>query len=84
MSDLFVACDRLRRDPGDLDGRRGVATNARRIAGVRTPFGFSATNWRTLRNSVGELLDMMEGEDTDSDDLREFAHRMTDTLRMLV
>lgn len=84
LSALFVACDRLRRDPGDLDGMRGVVTNARRIAGVRTPFGFSAPNWRTLRNSVGELLALVEGEDTDRDDLRELAHRMSDTLRTLV
>ena len=84
LSALFVACDRLRRDPGDLDGIRGVVTNARRIAGVRTPFGFSAPNWRTLRNTVGELLDLVEGEDTDRDDLRELAHRLSDTLRTLV
>ncbi len=84
LSALFVACDRLRRDPGDLDGVRGVVTNARRIAGVRTPFGFSAPNWRNLRNAVGELLDLVEGEETDRDDLRELAHRMSDTLRTLV
>ena len=84
LSSLFVACDRLRRDPGDLDGVRGVTTNARRIAGVRTPFGFSAPNWRDLRNSVGGLLDLVESEDADRDDLRELAHRMSDTLRTLV
>ncbi len=84
LSALFVACDRLRRDPGDLDGMRGVVTSARRIAGVRTPFGFSAPNWRTLRNSVGGLLHLVEGEDTDRDDLRELAHRLSDTLRTLV
>ena len=84
LSALFVACDRLRRDPGDLDGVRGVVTNGRRIAGVRTPFGFSAPNWRNLRNAVGELLDLVEGEETDSEDLREQAHRMSDTLRTLV
>ena len=84
LSDLFVACDRLRKDPGDLDGIRGVVTNARRIAGVRTPFGFSAPSWRTLRNTVRELLDLVESEDADRDDLRELAHRMSDTLRTLV
>ena len=84
LSDLFVACDRLRRDPGDLDGVRGVVANARRIARVRTPFGFAAPSWRDLRNSVGELLDAVESEDTDRDDLRELAHRMSDTLRRLV
>ena len=84
LSALFVACDRLRRDPGDLDGVRGVVMNGRRIAGVRTPFGFSAPNWRNLRNAVGELLDLVEGEERDSDELRELAHRMSDTLRTLV
>lgn len=84
LSDLFVACDRLRRDPGDPDGVRGVVANARRLVGVRTPFGFAAAHWRALRNSMGELLDSVEDEDTDRDDLREMAHRMSDTLRVLV
>ena len=84
LSNLFVACDRLRRAPGDLDGVRGVTTYGRRIAGVRTPFGFSAPSWRNLRNSVSELLDLVESEDADRDDLRELAHRMSDTLRTLV
>ena len=84
LSNLFVACDRLRRDPGDLDGVRGVTAHARRLAGVRTPFGFSAPSWRNLRTAASELLDLVEGTDTDRDDLRELAHRMSDTLRTLV
>ena len=84
LSALFVACDRLRRDPRDLDGVRGVVANARRVAGVRTPFGFSAPNWRSLRDASSELLALVEGEDPDEDDLRELAHRMSDTLRMLI
>ena len=84
LSDLFVACDRLRRDPGDFDGLRGVVASARRVAAVRTPFGFSAANWRSLRNAAGDLLAMVEGEDFDEDDLRELAHKMSDELRMLI
>ena len=84
LSDLFVACDRLRRDPRDVDGARGVVANARRVAAVRTPFGFSAANWRSLRNAAGDLLAMVEGEDSDEDDLREQAHQMSDALRMLI
>ena len=84
LSDLFMACDRLRRDPRDFDGIRGVITHSQRIARVRTPFGFATPNWRNLRNSAGELLAMLEGEDTDEDDVRELAHRMSDTLRMLI
>ena len=84
LSDLFVACDRLRRDPRDYDGIRGVVVNARRVAAVRTPFGFSASNWRSLRHAAGDLLAMVEGEDSDEDDLRELAHNMSDALRMLI
>ena len=84
LSNLFVACDRLRRDPRDVDGVRGVVANARRVAVVRTPFGFSAANWRSLRNAAGDLLATVEGEDSDEDDLREQAHQMSDALRMLI
>ena len=84
LSDLFVACDRLRRDPRDVDGARGVVAYARRVAAVRTPFGFSAANWRSLRNAAGDLLALVEGEDSDEDDLREQAHQMSDALRMLI
>lgn len=84
LSDLFMACDRLRRDPRDFDGLRGVLAHARRVARVRTPFGFAAPNWRNLRAAAGELLALVEDEDSDEDDLRELAHRMSDTLRMLI
>lgn len=84
MSDLFMACDRLRRDPRDFDGLRGVMAHARRIATVRTPFGFAAPSWRNLRNAAADLLAMVEDADSDAEDLRELAHRMSDTLRMLI
>ena len=84
LSALFVACDRLRRDPRDADGVRALVISARRVAVVRTPFGFAAPNWRSLRNAANELLALVESDDSDSDDLRELAHRMSDTLRMLI
>lgn len=84
LSDLFMACDRLRRDPRDFDGLRGVMAHARRVATVRTPFGFAAPSWRNLRTAAGDLLAMVEDEDSDTEDLRELAHRMSDTLRMLI
>ena len=84
LSDLFMACDRLRRDPRDFDGLRGVMAHARRLARVRTPFGFAAPSWRNLRTAAGDLVAMVEDEESDEDDLRELAHRMSDTLRMLI
>ena len=84
LSDLFVACDRLRRNPRDPDGIRGAMAGAGRIARVRTPFGFSAPNWKSLRDAAGELLALMEVEDTDEDELRDLARKLSDTLRMLI
>ena len=84
LSSLFVACDRLRRNPRDPDGIAGAVAGAGRIARVRTPFGFSAPNWRSLRDAAGELLALMEAEDTDEDELRDLARKLSDTLRMLI
>ena len=84
LSGLFVACDRLRRDPRDLEGARGALTNARRVAGVRTPFGFAATGWRDLRGTANELAALVQADDSDEEDLRELAHRLSDSLRTLI
>lgn len=84
LSDLFVGCDRLRRNPRDPDGIRGAMAGAGRIARVRTPFGFSAPNWKSLRDAAGELLALMEAEDTDEDELRDLARKLSDALRMLI
>ena len=84
LSGLFVACDRLRRDPRDLEGTRGALTNARRVAGVRTPFGFAATGWRDLRGTANELAALVQADDSDDEDLRELAHRLSDSLRTLI
>ncbi len=60
LSTLFVACDRLRREPADVEGLQSARVAAQRMAGVRTPFGFAAGNWKNLRNSVAELLVLVE------------------------
>ncbi len=60
LSALFVACDRLRRDPFDVGGLQGLRADGQRMTGVRTPFGFSSGNWKNLRDSMTELLALAE------------------------
>jgi len=84
LSDMFVACDRLRRDPRDPDGVTQAVTGAKRLTAVRTPFGFSAQGWRDLRSTAGNLQALVEGEDTDAEDLRELAQELSETLRKLI
>ena len=84
LGGLFMACDRLRREPVDLEGQRNAAICARTIAGVRTPFGFSAADWRTLRSAAGDLLELVENPETDPDEVQVSAHQMSDQLRRLI
>ncbi len=84
MSDLFVACDRLRRDVRDADGVLGAVRHGRRLTEISTPFGFAAASWRGLRDRAGELVDMLEGGEADDEEVRSHAHELRDVLQRLV
>ena len=84
LSVLFVACDRLQRNPHDPNGVLGAVNGARRLSRVRTPFGFSNADWRSLRRAVQTLLQFLEDDDTSEEELREQAHRLRNVLKMLV
>lgn len=84
LSELFVACDRLRRNPHDADGVLEGLGSARQVAQVRTPFGFSAVDWRAAREAAGRLVEMLESDDTPDEDLRELAQALRDVLHRLI
>ncbi len=84
LSDLFVACDRLRRNVRDADGVLGAVRHGRRLTEIRTPFGFAASSWRGLRDRAWELVEMLEGGDVDDDELRSHAHELRDVLHRLI
>jgi len=84
LSDLFVACDRLRRDVRDADGVLEAVRHGRRLTEVRTPYGFAATSWRGLRDRASELVDMLEDGEVDDEELRSHAHELRDVLQRLI
>ncbi|MDW3219287.1 MAG: hypothetical protein R8F63_11810 [Acidimicrobiales bacterium] len=84
LSALFGAADRLRRDVHDSKGVLGVLEHGRRLAGTATPFGFSATNWTSLRDGAGELCDLLEDEDATDADVTDLAVRLRDTLQRII
>ena len=84
LSDLFVACDRLRRDVRDADGVLEAVRHGRRVTEVRTPYGFAAASWRGLRDRAAELVDMLESGDVDDEELRSHAHDLRDVLQRLI
>ena len=84
LSDLYLACDRLRRDPHDADGVLGAVDAGRRLTEVRSPFGFSATSWKGFRSAAAALVELLEGDDGDDDDLRELAQQLRDALQRVI
>lgn len=84
LSALFVACDRLRRNPRDADGVLEGLDSARQVAQVRTPFGFSAVDWRAARAAAERLVEMLEGDETPDEDLRELTQGLRDVLHRLI
>ncbi len=84
LSELFVACDRLRRDPHDVDGVMRGLDSARQVMHVRTPFGLSAVDWKQTRDASGRLAVMLESDDTTDEELRELAHGLRDVLHRLI
>lgn len=84
LSELFVACDRLRRDVRDADGVLDAVRYGKRLAEVATPYGFSGTSWRGLRERSAELVEMLEGGEVGDDELRSHAHELRDVLQQLI
>jgi hypothetical protein len=84
LSDLFVACDRLRRDVSDAAGVVGAVRHGRRLTQVRTPFGFAGQSWRALRDRADELVEMLEGGEADDDEIRAHARELRDALQLLI
>lgn len=84
MSALFGATDRVRKDVRDGSGVLGCVKHGRRLSGVATPFGFAAGNWVVLRESAGELADLLESEDATDADITDLAAQLRDALQRII
>jgi hypothetical protein len=87
LTEVFVAADRLRKDPRDPEGVLGMVDHADRLAGVRSPFGIDGATWRDLRAEVGALDALLrtdEPSDDDDDEIRTRAGALRDRLHRLI
>ena len=84
LSELFVACDRLRKDPRDDTGVSRVVDLAPVVAGHRPPFGIDARLWDALGERSTGLVDLLAAGDTPEDELVKAATTLTEALRRLV
>ncbi len=84
LSAFFGATDRVRKDVRDSSGVLGCVTHGRRLSTVATPFGFAAGNWVVLRDSAGELADLLESENSTDADITDLAARLRDALQRII
>ncbi len=64
LSRLFVASDRLQRNPRDRKGNRNLARGSEEIRQLALPFGFEARTWRAVLNQVETLVDIVDSDAT--------------------
>ena len=64
LSRLFVASDRLQRNPRDRKGNRNLARGSDEIVQLALPFGFEARTWRAVLNQVEVLIDIVDSDAT--------------------
>lgn len=68
LSDLFIAADRLHRNPVDAAAARQLI-DARDVARtLRLPFGFERVQWQSILGSASELVDALGPSATDDGD----------------
>ena len=84
MTEVFVACDRLRKNPRDDVGVSKLVELAPVFTGHRPPFGIDPKLWDALGERSADLVDLLAAGDTPEDELTAAATTLTEALRRLV
>ena len=67
LSRLFVASDRLQRNPRDRKGNRSLARGSDEIVQLALPFGFEARTWRAVLDQVEALVGIIDSDATQAE-----------------
>jgi len=84
MSDLFLAADRLQRDPEDGEGIRLLADTVDAIDAEDPPFGISPPAWQQVVAASEALADALAEDEVDDDAVGERARELRGILRPLI
>ena len=83
LSDLFVACDRLRRDARDLAGIDRLVELSPVLVGHRPPFGIDGRIWNSLGERATGLVDLLGTGDPEPAVVSSMAGELAEVLRHL-
>ena len=84
MGDLFVAADRLARDPVDTEGTLALITAIRHAAAVTAPYGMDKVWWQGVLDRADALVVLRDTPTTEDDVVVEAATVLRDALRPYV
>jgi hypothetical protein len=80
---MFVACDRLRKDPRDLMGIEQLIRLVPVLAGHRPPFGIDGRMWNALGERATGLVDLLGTGDPEPIAVSGMAGELAEVLRHL-
>ena len=83
LSDMFVACDRLRRDARDLTGIEQLIQLVPVLVDHRPPFGIDGQLWNALGDRTTQLMALLADGDADEAEVTGLAGGLTEVLRTL-
>lgn len=82
VQDVFVAADKLRRNPSDARARRAFLDAADQAVQIPLPWGYDARFWRGVLDRCDQLNDAV-GDD-DRDEVVDHARALRDALRTVL
>ena len=84
LGEVFVAADRLQRDPGDHQGTVSMLDRGDALDGADPPYGLGGKEWDHLRNRIDALCVLLRAEKLDDEAVVDAARDLRNALRMYV
>tara|TARA_B110000438_G_scaffold291907_1_gene329498 strand:+ start:546 stop:1295 length:750 start_codon:yes stop_codon:yes gene_type:complete len=83
LTEAFVACDRLRRDPRDDAGVGELLRLGPVLVGHRSPFGIDVAQWDEIGNKAESLIEILSEGSADQESTSLLAGELAEILRSL-
>ena len=84
LTEVFVSCDRLRRDHRDDTGVGEILRLTPLLVEHRPPFGFEANLWDEIGKRAIDLVKLLSEGSGDEEEIRTQASGLSETLRSLI
>src|SRR5918993_331779 len=84
LGEVFVAADRLRRDPGDHEGTVSMLDLGHAVDATAVPYGLAPRDWGHLQERVTALCRQLRASTVDEDAVMDAARELRNALRPYV